>query len=195
MLSLRGPSSGGVESTSRRILRRERPRGPRGHLGAGRIRAPTLEVRASASPLWSPATMLRPSLCLLLSALLLASPVAAQKGAEVPASLLGALRLRSVGPSLTSGRIGDFAVNPDRTSEYYLPPAREGSGRPPMEASPSIRSSISRAPIRSAASASIRRTRASFGSARARTTRSAAFPSVTASTAAKTAARAGSISG
>ena len=33
---------------------------------------------------------------------------------------LGAFRLRSIGPALTSGRIADFAVNPENTKEYYV---------------------------------------------------------------------------
>lgn len=33
---------------------------------------------------------------------------------------LSGLRYRSIGPALTSGRISDFAVNPDNPSEYYV---------------------------------------------------------------------------
>lgn len=33
---------------------------------------------------------------------------------------LTALKLRSIGPALTSGRISDFAVNPKKRSEYYV---------------------------------------------------------------------------
>jgi len=33
---------------------------------------------------------------------------------------LGAFKLRSVGPALTSGRISDFAVHPDKRHEYYV---------------------------------------------------------------------------
>ena len=33
---------------------------------------------------------------------------------------LGAFKLRSVGPSLTSGRVSDFAVHPDKRHEYYV---------------------------------------------------------------------------
>ncbi|MCD4770527.1 MAG: hypothetical protein K8R35_10230 [Bacteroidales bacterium] len=35
-------------------------------------------------------------------------------------SMLGALRFRSVGPASYSGRISDFAVNPENPSEYYI---------------------------------------------------------------------------
>ena len=33
---------------------------------------------------------------------------------------LNSLKLRSIGPALTSGRISDFAVNPKKSSEYYV---------------------------------------------------------------------------
>ncbi len=33
---------------------------------------------------------------------------------------LGAMKFRSIGPALTSGRISDFAVNPQKRSEYYV---------------------------------------------------------------------------
>ena len=33
---------------------------------------------------------------------------------------LNTLRFRCIGPALTSGRISDFAVNPEKTSEYYV---------------------------------------------------------------------------
>lgn len=39
---------------------------------------------------------------------------------ELSASAFGGLRFRSVGPALMSGRIGDFAVNPDRPAEYFV---------------------------------------------------------------------------
>lgn len=35
-------------------------------------------------------------------------------------STLSGLKLRGVGPALMSGRIGDFAVNPEKPSEYYI---------------------------------------------------------------------------
>ena len=31
-----------------------------------------------------------------------------------------ALKFRSIGPAVTSGRISDFAVNPNNNSEYYV---------------------------------------------------------------------------
>ena len=30
------------------------------------------------------------------------------------------MKFRSIGPALTSGRISDFAVNPEKPSEYYV---------------------------------------------------------------------------
>jgi len=39
---------------------------------------------------------------------------------------LSALKFRSVGPALTSGRIADIAVNPDNTSEFYVGAAAGG---------------------------------------------------------------------
>jgi photosystem II stability/assembly factor-like uncharacterized protein len=41
-------------------------------------------------------------------------------------SLYSALKFRSIGPSFTSGRIADIAVNPNNTSEYYLAVASGG---------------------------------------------------------------------
>jgi len=39
---------------------------------------------------------------------------------EIDGSLLSALRVRSIGPALMSGRIADFAVNPENPSEWYI---------------------------------------------------------------------------
>lgn len=43
-----------------------------------------------------------------------------EKKKDVIASAIGNLKFRSIGPAFTSGRIADFAVNPDKTSEYYV---------------------------------------------------------------------------
>lgn len=43
-----------------------------------------------------------------------------EKKKDVIASAVGSLKFRSIGPAFTSGRIADFAVNPDKTSEYYV---------------------------------------------------------------------------
>jgi len=40
--------------------------------------------------------------------------------ARLSTSTLSGLRLRAVGPALMSGRISDFAVNPQKPSEYYI---------------------------------------------------------------------------
>ena len=42
------------------------------------------------------------------------------KKKELTSSTLSGLKFRSVGPALTSGRIGDIAVNPRNTAEYYV---------------------------------------------------------------------------
>ena len=39
---------------------------------------------------------------------------------KVSSSTFSGLRFRSIGPAFASGRIGDFAVNPDNPSEYYV---------------------------------------------------------------------------
>lgn len=59
------------------------------------------------------------------------APLAAQKksdadkGPMAPATFEG-LKFRSLGPALTSGRIGDIAVNPANTSEWYIAVASGG---------------------------------------------------------------------
>jgi len=52
----------------------------------------------------------------------------ADKSATDPlASLsLNAFKLRHIGPALTSGRIADFAVNPENPSEFYVASASGG---------------------------------------------------------------------
>lgn len=42
------------------------------------------------------------------------------RGEKVSASTVGALRVRSLGPALMSGRIADFAVNPHKKSEWIV---------------------------------------------------------------------------
>lgn len=61
-----------------------------------------------------------------------ASPIAAKKDKakedkkdkaksdSLQSSTFGGLKWRSIGPALTSGRIADFAVNPNKPSEYYV---------------------------------------------------------------------------
>ena len=51
------------------------------------------------------------------------------KAPEVPvltSETFSALKFRSIGPAVTSGRIADFAVNPNNTSEYYVATASGG---------------------------------------------------------------------
>ena len=75
-----------------------------------------------------------------LTVCLLTLPVSGQESAEkkedeksetsladrVKSSTFSALKLRSIGPALMSGRIGDIAVNPDHHSEYYVGVASGG---------------------------------------------------------------------
>ena len=44
----------------------------------------------------------------------------AEKKDRLSSATLSGLKLRALGPALMSGRIGDFAVNPDKPSEYYV---------------------------------------------------------------------------
>ena len=43
-----------------------------------------------------------------------------EKKDSLSSSTFSGLKWRSIGPAFTSGRIGDFAVNPKNTSEYYV---------------------------------------------------------------------------
>jgi len=43
-----------------------------------------------------------------------------KKEKQIKASDFAGLKFRSIGPSFTSGRIADFAVNPNNFSEYYV---------------------------------------------------------------------------
>ncbi len=66
------------------------------------------------------------ALAVSLVATALVGPAAAQDDeAEedepiMSAGTFGGLSFRSIGPALMSGRVGDFAVNPDRPAEYYV---------------------------------------------------------------------------
>ena len=59
----------------------------------------------------------------LLALALTAGPLAAQ---DYDRGTFRGLRLREIGPALTSGRIADFAVNPKNHSEYYVAVASGG---------------------------------------------------------------------
>ncbi len=75
------------------------------------------------------------SLLFILSIFLI-SPLLAQKKKKVEAapapsesiepSMLSGLAFRSIGPALTSGRVADFAVNPQNPHEYYVAAASGG---------------------------------------------------------------------
>jgi len=67
------------------------------------------------------------SILLAMLFLLASTTLEAQRNREEPAaksslssSTFSGFRFRSIGPAFTSGRIGDFAVNPDNHSEYYV---------------------------------------------------------------------------
>lgn len=64
-------------------------------------------------------------LLLLLTSVFLAEAQRNKKPSTIPKSSiedvgLSGLKFRSVGPALTSGRISDFAVNPNNPKEYYV---------------------------------------------------------------------------
>lgn len=77
--------------------------------------------------------MKKPILSIFLFSILLSSNAFAQKKSPAPSdnnnftsATFSALRFRSIGPAVTSGRIADFAVNPQNTSEYYVATASGG---------------------------------------------------------------------
>jgi photosystem II stability/assembly factor-like uncharacterized protein len=49
-----------------------------------------------------------------------------QPGDPLSAEVMQGLKFRSIGPALTSGRVGDFAVNPHDRSQYYVAVASGG---------------------------------------------------------------------
>ncbi|MBN3034256.1 MAG: hypothetical protein JW861_01620 [Bacteroidales bacterium] len=65
---------------------------------------------------------------ILLIMAILAMPSLAQKnrdagnggGDTIKSDIVSGLKFRSIGPAFTSGRIADFAVNPENKSEYYI---------------------------------------------------------------------------
>ncbi|MGK7311288.1 MAG: WD40/YVTN/BNR-like repeat-containing protein [Candidatus Longimicrobiales bacterium M2_2A_002] len=57
------------------------------------------------------------TLLAMLALIVVSAPLAAQ---EYTASTFRGVQVREIGPALTSGRISDFAVNPDNPSEYYV---------------------------------------------------------------------------
>lgn len=70
-----------------------------------------------------------PLIAILVTALFLFSPsnLEAQRGKAEPgqksklsSGTFSGLKFRSIGPAFSSGRIGDFAVNPENHSEYYV---------------------------------------------------------------------------
>lgn len=70
------------------------------------------------------------ALCLIFPALVWAQkkqPAApATQTSGLTSSTFSSLRFRSIGPAVTSGRVSDFAVNPNNHSEYYVATASGG---------------------------------------------------------------------
>lgn len=63
--------------------------------------------------------------CISIALCLLISPASAKKKKDndtkkLNPSMVSGMKWRGIGPSMTSGRIADFAVNPDRPAEYYV---------------------------------------------------------------------------
>ena len=51
---------------------------------------------------------------------LVTTPIYAQKDSKDTNPIASGLKFRSIGPALKSGRVSDFAVNPENYSEYYV---------------------------------------------------------------------------
>lgn len=56
----------------------------------------------------------------LLHSLFIITIITAQDKLKPDSSLVNGLQFRSIGPAMASGRIGDFAVNPQNPFEYYV---------------------------------------------------------------------------
>ncbi len=69
---------------------------------------------------------LSPLALLLAAAPVLAAPPVKAKAAEVQASPLGALPFRNLGPAVTSGRVGDIAVDARKPDTWYVAAASGG---------------------------------------------------------------------
>ena len=50
----------------------------------------------------------------------------AQTSYEIPSNIASGLKIRNVGPALTSGRVADLAINPENHAEYYVAVASGG---------------------------------------------------------------------
>jgi len=68
------------------------------------------------------------SVCIAMAVLFSPAELLAQKKKNkeeektegIDASILSGLKWRSIGPAMTSGRVSDFAVNPEKQSEWYV---------------------------------------------------------------------------
>ncbi len=70
---------------------------------------------------------MRPAICLALCLSLIGPAAqAADDSKDKPEALYGGLSLRDIGPAITSGRITDFAMHPERWHEYFAATASGG---------------------------------------------------------------------
>src|ERR1035437_5260244 len=53
-----------------------------------------------------------------------------EKKDTVLSEIVGGLKWRNIGPAYTSGRIADFAINPQNHNEYYVAAATGTFGKP-----------------------------------------------------------------
>jgi photosystem II stability/assembly factor-like uncharacterized protein len=70
--------------------------------------------------------MIRPTLSVLALFLLAPLVFGAQEASKMTTATFDGLRLRSIGPALTSGRVGDLAVHPGSPKIYYVAVASGG---------------------------------------------------------------------
>src|SRR5262245_21116093 len=62
----------------------------------------------------------------VLTAQRAATPAAADTAGKITSATLSGLRFRSLGPSLTSGRVVDIAIHPSNKSIWYIAAASGG---------------------------------------------------------------------
>ena len=70
--------------------------------------------------------MKRPTLLACAFAVLTAYAKGSDEASKMTSATFEGLRLRSIGPALTSGRIGDIAVHPKSPKIYYVAAASGG---------------------------------------------------------------------
>jgi photosystem II stability/assembly factor-like uncharacterized protein len=70
--------------------------------------------------------ILKIALLLLPTALLNAQKPSSKTESKTDYSLINSLKFRSIGPAVTSGRVGDIAIHPSNTSTWYIAAASGG---------------------------------------------------------------------